>query len=48
MLIRNRWFEVEVRWSVVYARVGGRDACIARDASGWVWTLGDRASFIAS
>jgi hypothetical protein len=43
MLIRNRWFEIEVRSSMVYVRLGKLDACAAR---GQGLTVGRRASWL--
>jgi hypothetical protein len=44
MLIRNRWFEVEVRSSMLYVRVGKLDACLAR---GQGFTYGCTASWLS-
>lgn len=44
MSICNRWFEVEVRWSMVYVRAGKLDACLAR---GQGLTIGRTASWLS-
>ena len=47
MRIFTRYFEIELHTSLLYVRLGALDACLARDALGWLWAFGSRASFIA-